>query len=69
MIKMSHLRSIISSVADPDPVLLYLLDQGSGSGMNFFRIPDLGSQIPKPKDMFFLLRYSEESLFKEQEKN
>jgi hypothetical protein len=26
-----------------DPVLFYPLDPGSGSGMNFFRIPDLGS--------------------------
>jgi hypothetical protein len=28
-----------------DPVLFYPLDPGSGSGMNFFRIPDLGSRI------------------------
>jgi hypothetical protein len=37
-----------ASVADPDPgfeirdpVLFYPLDPGSGSGMNFFWIPDL----------------------------
>jgi hypothetical protein len=28
-----------------DPVLFNPLDLGSGSGMNFFRIPDLGSRI------------------------
>jgi hypothetical protein len=28
-----------------DPVLFYPLDPGSGSGMNFFQIPDLGSWI------------------------
>jgi hypothetical protein len=40
------------NVADPDPgseiqdpVLFYPLDPRSGSGMNFFRIPDLGSWI------------------------
>jgi hypothetical protein len=27
-----------------DPVLFYPLDPGSRSGMNFFRIPDLGSK-------------------------
>jgi hypothetical protein len=39
-----------ASVADPDPVLFYPLDPGSGSGMNFFRIPD-------PRGMF-LVRFS-----------
>jgi hypothetical protein len=36
-----------------DPVLFYPLDPGSGSGMNFLRIPDLGSRIPDPRGMFF----------------
>jgi hypothetical protein len=31
----------VTSVADPNPVLFYPLDPGYGSGINFFRIPDL----------------------------
>jgi hypothetical protein len=42
---------IATSVADPDPVLFYPLDPGSGSGMYFFRIPGLGSRGYR---MFFL---------------
>jgi hypothetical protein len=45
--------NVIGSVADPDPgseirdpVLFYPLDLRSGSGMNFFRIPD-------PRGMIF----------------
>jgi hypothetical protein len=44
-----------SSVVDPDPGSGAFLPPGSGSGMNFFRIPDL-------KGMF-LVRFSQESLF------
>jgi hypothetical protein len=39
-----------------DPVLFYPLDPGSGSGMDFFRIPDLGSRIPDPAP--FLMKFS-----------
>jgi hypothetical protein len=47
------------SVADPDPGSGAFLTPGSGiwdpeSGMVFFRIPDLGSRIPRPyfKELF-----------------
>jgi hypothetical protein len=38
------------SVADPDPGSGAFLTPGSGIG--FFRIPDLGSRIPDPKAIF-----------------
>jgi hypothetical protein len=37
------LKYELASVADPDPVSGAFLPPGSG--MNFFRIPDLGSRI------------------------
>jgi hypothetical protein len=37
------LAKLSNSVADPDP----------GCGIGFFRIPDLGSQIPDPNPIFF----------------
>jgi hypothetical protein len=47
-----HVSMVMSSVADPDPgsgfrdpVPFYPKDPISGSGMIFFRIPDLGSRI------------------------
>jgi hypothetical protein len=46
---------LVSSIADPDPVsgILGLFDpwtriQDPGSGIGFFRIPDLGSRITNP---------------------
>jgi hypothetical protein len=36
------------SVADPDPGSDAFLTPGPGSGIGFFRIPDLGSRIPTP---------------------
>jgi hypothetical protein len=50
-----------TSVADPDPVLFYPLDPGSGSGMNFFRIPDLGSRL-RPLFWWHFLTISSESM-------
>jgi hypothetical protein len=44
-----------------DPVLYYPLDPGSGSGMNFFRIPDLGSRI-RPLFRWNFLTISSESI-------
>jgi hypothetical protein len=37
---------LVVSVADPDPGSGAFLTPGSGIG--FFRIPDLGSRIPNP---------------------
>jgi hypothetical protein len=36
------------SVADPDPGSGAFLTHKPGSGIGFFRIPDLGSRIPTP---------------------
>jgi hypothetical protein len=51
------LGTVPNSVADPDPGSGAFLTPGSvirdpGSGIGFFRIPDLGSQIPDPKTIF-----------------
>jgi hypothetical protein len=44
---------LLPSVADPDQALFYPFDSGSGTGMNFFRIPEL---FAKTKNKTLLLK-------------
>ncbi len=44
--KMKAVPIFFFSVADPDPGSGAFLTPGPGSGIGFFRIPDLGSRIP-----------------------